>query len=208
MKKMKGMYSTQAHILQTAITLMEKKGYKGVTTKEIAEESGFSEMTLFRYFGTKQMLLEKAVEKYSSIYNMIHAIQKNLVYDLMIDLMMVSDKYQKHLEKNKRIELIAIQERNTNPYILEKTTESANCLKEFLIEYFQEMQLRNKLVKIDCELCAMNFLWLNIGFFFTKHIAGQYVSTVPSESFIYKCITQFVQGLEAQEELVAQFQYS
>ncbi|MCD8508499.1 MAG: TetR/AcrR family transcriptional regulator [Bacillus sp. (in: Bacteria)] len=46
--------STEDRILHAAIDLMEQKGFKAVTTREIAIEAGFSEMTLFRHFGTKK----------------------------------------------------------------------------------------------------------------------------------------------------------
>lgn len=207
MEKKSGMYSTKSHILQTAINLMEKKGYKGVTTKEIANVSGYSEMTLFRYFGTKQTLLKKAVEKYSTIFPMLDKLEIQLKYDLLTDLMLISECYQKHLEKNKQIELIAVQERNTNPFVIEKTTESMRELKTFLINYFTEMQRQNKMVDTNNELLAMNFIWLNLGFFYTKHFAGNYVPTVSTHEFIFEGVTKFVQGIETKEKAL-QLQYS
>lgn len=46
--------STEKRILDAALKVFGEKGYKGVTTKDIASKSGFDESTLFRNFGTKK----------------------------------------------------------------------------------------------------------------------------------------------------------
>lgn len=43
-------------ILQTAVDLFSKKGFKGTTTKEIAAAAGVSEAMVFRHFATKDDL--------------------------------------------------------------------------------------------------------------------------------------------------------
>lgn len=43
-------------ILQTAVDLFSKKGFKGTTTKEIAAAAGVSEAMVFRHFSTKDEL--------------------------------------------------------------------------------------------------------------------------------------------------------
>jgi AcrR family transcriptional regulator len=52
------MPDTEQKILEAALKVFSEKGYKGATTKIIAEESGFSEFTLFRKFKSKENLLE------------------------------------------------------------------------------------------------------------------------------------------------------
>jgi AcrR family transcriptional regulator len=52
------MPGTEQQILEAALKVFAEKGYKGATTKVIAEESGFSEFTLFRKFKSKENLFE------------------------------------------------------------------------------------------------------------------------------------------------------
>ncbi|HML04742.1 MAG TPA: TetR/AcrR family transcriptional regulator [Methanobacterium sp.] len=47
---------TEQKIMGAALNLFAKYGYKGATTRAIAEESGFNELTLFRRFKTKENL--------------------------------------------------------------------------------------------------------------------------------------------------------
>jgi AcrR family transcriptional regulator len=43
-------------ILEVAVTLFSQKGFRGTTTKEIAQAAGVSEAMVFRHFATKQEL--------------------------------------------------------------------------------------------------------------------------------------------------------
>jgi len=49
---------TEQKIMDTALKLFGKYGYKGATTRNIAKESGFNEVTLFRKFKTKKNLFK------------------------------------------------------------------------------------------------------------------------------------------------------
>src|ERR1017187_9657919 len=52
---------TRAHILVPAARLYGEHGFRGTTTRRIAEEAGVNEVTLFRLFGTKTALLLEAM---------------------------------------------------------------------------------------------------------------------------------------------------
>ena len=58
---------TEQKILDSALKLFAKKGFDASTTITLAEESGYSEMTLFRIFKTKKNLFDQV---------MIHGIKK------------------------------------------------------------------------------------------------------------------------------------
>jgi AcrR family transcriptional regulator len=48
-------------LLQAAIVVFAESGFRGATTRRIAEAADVNEVTLFRLFGTKKALLEEAV---------------------------------------------------------------------------------------------------------------------------------------------------
>lgn len=48
-------------ILQAAARVYTQHGWRGATTKRIAEEAGVNEVTLFRQFGSKEALLEQMI---------------------------------------------------------------------------------------------------------------------------------------------------
>jgi AcrR family transcriptional regulator len=54
---------TEQKILDAALKLFAKEGYKGATTRLIAKESGFNELTLFRKFGNKKNLYDQVIDQ-------------------------------------------------------------------------------------------------------------------------------------------------
>jgi len=52
---------TKNKILDAALKIFARDGYKSATTRNIAQESGFSEITLFRKFETKENLFKEAM---------------------------------------------------------------------------------------------------------------------------------------------------
>ena len=56
------MRGTDERILQATIDAFTKLGYTGMTTDKIAKEASVAEVTLFRKYGSKAALFEKAIE--------------------------------------------------------------------------------------------------------------------------------------------------
>ncbi|HVT38418.1 MAG TPA: TolC family protein [Gemmatimonadaceae bacterium] len=57
---------TRDHILAAAARLYGEHGFRGTTTRRIAEEAGVNEVTLFRLFGTKTALLLDALRTHGT----------------------------------------------------------------------------------------------------------------------------------------------
>lgn len=49
-------------IIQSALTLFSQKGFRGTTTREIAQEAGVSEATIFKHFATKEALYSAIID--------------------------------------------------------------------------------------------------------------------------------------------------
>ena len=55
-------FQRREQIVQAAIDLFSRKGFRGTTTREIAEAVGISEAGLFKYFATKEELYTAIIE--------------------------------------------------------------------------------------------------------------------------------------------------
>lgn len=53
--------STKHDLLEVTARLFAEHGWRGTTTRRIAEEAGVNEVTLFRHFGSKEALLGEAI---------------------------------------------------------------------------------------------------------------------------------------------------
>lgn len=181
-------------LMQVAIDLMAEKGYKGVSTKEIAATAGVSEMTLFRNFGSKQNLLEKAVDHYHYAVEMTQVFSEKVTWDLGADLLMISEMYHEIMERNRKLFLIVLSDHELVE-IRERAQKHPRKLLELLTNYFTEMQKRNKLIDTDAQAQAITFMWMNYGAFMTQLFGASGITTVTKQAFLKSSIELFVRGL-------------
>ena len=55
---------TKDKLLDSTLSLIDKKAFHQISTKEIAEGSGVAEVTLFRHFTNKESLLDILTDKF------------------------------------------------------------------------------------------------------------------------------------------------
>ena len=66
MKTAHGPTEPRQRLIDAAIAAFSECGFRGATTRRIAESAGVNEVTLFRLFGSKSALLEEAVRQSQS----------------------------------------------------------------------------------------------------------------------------------------------
>ena len=88
-------------ILEAAMAVFIEKGFKGSTTLEIAKAADISEVTLFRYFSSKQEIFLQGIEPIllSTLEESIHASNEisaegKLEYVLYERISLISKNYQ------------------------------------------------------------------------------------------------------------------
>ena len=65
-RKAKRIQRIRSEIMNAAIEIISRKGFKGTTTKEIAESAEMAEGTLYNYFKNKNDILMSIAERYVS----------------------------------------------------------------------------------------------------------------------------------------------
>ncbi|WP_259391373.1 TetR/AcrR family transcriptional regulator [Paenibacillus sp. 1011MAR3C5] len=151
--------------MKAIIDLVAEQGYNGVSTKEIAASAGVNEVTLFRHFGSKLNLLEKAFHHYHYAEAMEKLFQQKLAYSLRDDLLTISSRYHELMNRNRKVMQIAFKEKPIIQQFRESTHKHPQKLQELLIDYFNEMKRRGKLADCNSELQAKAFMWMNHGAF-------------------------------------------
>jgi AcrR family transcriptional regulator len=73
---------TEVRIVEAAVQLFSRQGYKGTSTREIAQLAGVNEATLFRYFGRKNDLFWAAAESRLTRLRLGRELQNGLAADL------------------------------------------------------------------------------------------------------------------------------
>lgn len=192
--KEKQTLDSKSKLMLAAIDLMAEKGYKGVSTKEIASAAGVSEMTLFRNFGSKLNLLENAVDCYHYSIEMTRIFNEKVTWDLRKDLLTISQMYHEVMDRNRKLFLIVLRDDELIE-IREKAQKHPRKLLELLTQYFTDMQSRNRMMQTDAETQAITFMWLNYGAFMTQLFGASTITTVSLQAFIESSIELFVKGV-------------
>ncbi|WP_456435142.1 TetR/AcrR family transcriptional regulator [Thermovibrio ammonificans] len=109
-------------ILEIAYQLFSEKGYRGATTREIAERAGFSEVTLFRIFGSKERLFREVLERYSSVLDIESLVEGGKPPSREL-LTRVALSLYGSLRKNERLIRILLSEAPSH-----STTDSVTCV--------------------------------------------------------------------------------
>ncbi|WP_411500859.1 TetR/AcrR family transcriptional regulator [Bacillus thuringiensis] len=188
--------STADKILFSAIELMEKKGYNAITMKDIAEEAGISEMTVFRYFKSKNNLLETALKRSSYELPMQDVFENKLNWDLEHDLFIIAKTYHRYMKQTKVLILVSIEVRDTMPEYLKHSAEGPKQFKKHLTEYFIKMQNKQKINAINAEILADIFLTMNFGYYISSDISKSNILTTSEEDFIENSIQMFTRNLK------------
>lgn len=187
--------SSSDKMMIAAINLISEKGYNSVTTKEIAEDAGFSEKTLFRHFGSKQNLLETAFKRFHYTEEMRSLYKEKLVWDLHTDLLLISRKYHEMMNRNRKMIQISIKEAGNLPGFLKKTQEPPKQFMEILTEYFSKMQEKGKLIQTKPDVQALSFMFMNFGAFMNNLGDESSFTSISLDEFITESVQTFTRAL-------------
>lgn len=101
---------TRGRILAAACNLMATRGYKGATTRLIAEAAGVNEVTIFRHFGNKEGLLSAIIDESTSVEGHLEkSLQQE--YDTVEEMLVhFGGTFYQVLEDNKELLLIFLME--------------------------------------------------------------------------------------------------
>lgn len=183
--------STKEKLLLSAIDIMSEKGFAAATTKEIALGAGVNEVTLFRHFGTKEGLVKAAFSRFHYADEMTRLFGEAVTWDLEADLLLVSRRYHKVMNGNRKLFMIIQKGRNQLPdEVYEEAHRHPKRLMELLADYFEQMAAQGKVIPTDRpDLRAWSFMWLHHGAF-SSHLPGEDL-----EALIEQSVELFVRGL-------------
>ena len=183
--------STRNKILQSTLSLIKKKGFRGVTTKEIAQHANVNEVTIFRHFGKKLNIFNTIIEEYSYIPSFEKLLHEELVWNLKEDLHTITKTYFTYFKKNADVIKIAYKELGSFPELDKKITAIPSQLQELLVQYLDKMQELNKIKECDSNAIATSFISMNFGYLISRVIHNHDFG-VKEEKFIDDSIQIFI----------------
>lgn len=162
---------TREKILKAALKLFSQKGYLGATTKEVAQGAGIAEVTLFRHFPSKQLLLEELMysKTFLPAFKDLLPELANMPYEEALTLM--ANRFLDTLDTLKDWIRVLQAEVQRSPDKLHTVFHSfLDGLFEAFAGYFREMQQKGVLRDFDPELGARAFHGIFYGYFNLEEI--------------------------------------
>ncbi|MFC4099803.1 TetR/AcrR family transcriptional regulator [Paenibacillus xanthanilyticus] len=185
--------SSKERLMTAAIELMAARGYKGVSTKEIAAAAGVSEMTLFRQFGSKKNLLDQAVDRHHYAAEMELFFRDAIAWDLGPDLHRISRLYHDIMNRNRHLFLIVLKDDDLTD-IRERAQQHPRKLLELLTGYLADMRQREAVIEMDVQAQAMAFMFMNYGAFMAGLFVATPIADRQSEAVIAGGVETFVRA--------------
>lgn len=164
--------STKDKILKSALKLFSKKGYLGTTTKEIAKEARIAEVTLFRYFISKENLFIEVLKSQSFLPTLKELIPKLKKINYKEALQTVAIYYMNLLKKKK--DLICIMHTEIFQYPDEIRAIHSKIIQEIYLvfaSYLDELKKSRILKKdLDTSYASLAYFGMLFNLFIKKEI--------------------------------------
>lgn len=163
--------TTKQRLLNATLKLISEKGYLGSTTREIAQEAGVTELTLFRHFGTKEKLFEELLGNHTFLPRLKELLPELDGLSYGDSLRLIATRFLLSLKERKSMVKIMYSEVTTYPEKIKKLyNKFADDLRLTLASYFRGLQKKGLLRSVSPELAAQLFLGMLFSYFRSEEI--------------------------------------
>jgi len=191
-----GTVKTRDRLLKAAIEVFSTEGFVGATTREIARVAGVNEVTLFRYFPSKEQLLSAVAQDVTELKAETLAHQEEWTQDLRRDLLHYATLYDNMLEENEALVRMFIGEAQRHPQeALQVLQQSFLPLREKLIAYLRNCIERGSVrPDVDIPLAVDRFTGMLLAGMVRRHVVSV-ARGYSRAQYVEGCVDLFVRGI-------------
>ncbi len=184
-------------IIESATKSFVHNGYTRSTTRQIAEDAGVTEITLFRHFGSKEKLFECVIDRfYQSIPDLTTLFSEQLSGSIDEDLVTISKILLSILVERREGLIMALNEANHFSNAKEIFIKIPTKLHSYLQAYFQEKIEEETFLPNDPIMLSRIFWGLILSYTITMPIAENAGQTNDeSDKFIRSFTNIFLDGI-------------
>lgn len=180
---------TSEKIMKVSLKLFSEQGYYPTTTKQIAEEAGVNELTIFRHFGSKSNLFQVTTEHYVIDSRVDYIL--NDIEDLSFEegMLLIANRIYKLFIQNTKLYKVQMKlSDNEQGFVKLKLSRKVISV---LIEYFNELKER-KVIEGEPEIMAVTMVNSLLGAFTVEILGDNTVSNLKWEDIVKEHTRQFV----------------
>jgi len=162
-------FTTRDRIIEAAYTLFSEKGYHGTSTREIAKVASVSEVTLFRNFGSKELLFEEVLKNKSIIPDLLAATKDVEQYNLNDVLLSLAKRFYYTMVSKKKFIMITFSEINQySEKIIDIYEKFITQIDELFVKIL--LKYKDDNTNSDLKTIAMAFRGMIFDLFLTNEI--------------------------------------
>jgi len=129
---------TRTAILNAAVQVFSQHGFRGSTTRRIADAAEVNEVTIFRYFGSKEALLQEALNE-SEVGGFSNPLPADPVNPLQ-ELADWSEGVVRHLQSRSSVIRKCMGEMEERPELTARAAEAPTRATNELCAYFKRLK--------------------------------------------------------------------
>jgi AcrR family transcriptional regulator len=136
---------TDIQIFQSVMKTIAERGYAGATTRQIAEDAGVSEVTLFRKYGSKAQLVKRTINSLVEQSEFESAIQ--YTGDIRADLLRVLMAYREGVIRNEHFFFVLFAELSRNPELTDSFSQPLGLFQsigQLIVRYQSDGVLKSE----------------------------------------------------------------
>lgn len=188
---------TRQRIVDAALRVFSEHGYKGATTRAIANQAGLNEVTLFRHFGTKKALLAAVLDQYSALPALKTILGDQLTGDYRQDLIAIGVQFLQVLTLRHEILWLMLGEARRQPEIREVLAGLSRQGRQLMSAYLRQQMRRGVVRKLDAGVVAEAFVGMLLSQLLIQNMLGHTPGPQTDlESAVARYVDIFVQGTQ------------
>lgn len=193
-----GKQETREKILKAALSLFGEKAYDATSTREIAERAGVNHLTLFRHFGSKEVIFRESVVNHVSNGDFLDEVKTLLTGKVRQDIETICRSYLNENIGKGKLFWIWFTESRQHSEMANLLAEISRHLIDFLSDYLVEISetKEESIIHHYRIMGTMLFGQLTQYILWNAHPIkeGLYLGTM--DSFIEECVELFTARIE------------
>ncbi len=189
----------RAAILRTATDLFARRGFSGVTTRELAGAAGISEAMLFKHFPRKEALyraiLERHIEEMERVIPVAGLAGSGDPPERYFTLL-AGTMLRRMDEDPTLLRLMFFSALEDHPMAREFERARAGPLREAIATYLRRRGGRGAGGRIDPDVASRSFVWLVAGFGISRALFREPgARALPRPALVNRIVALFLRGI-------------
>lgn len=180
---------TSKKIMHETLKLFSEQGYYPTTTKQIAEEAGVNELTIFRHFGSKSNLFQVTTEHYVIDSHVDYILNDTEELSFEDSMMLITERiYNLFIQNTKLYKVQMKLADNEKDFIkLKLSRKLVSVLEEYFIKLKEE-----KRVKGEPEIMALTLINSLLGAFTVELLSDNTMTKIIWQELVKEHARQFI----------------